>query len=524
MKRSAILLVLVFALCSSFILFADTDAGLINTDMSFKTPVLKSDYRDYLEKGVRSDSIWYTYPKTFEIYHAIMLNWEKQYPNLCKLYNLGLSPKEKFPIYALNITADVNRNTAKPRYLQTSTLHGDEFAGYMITLHMIDTLLSSYGKDPRITALLDSISLFFCPVCSPDYTYCRGKLYSGSVVKPINYDLNADYTCSCPLGLTTHKYIKQVETKALVWLTDIYRFNLHTDLHSGMEAACWPYSAIPRKHCDIGWSVWAAKRFVDQVHKVSTDTNYMTSTPDHDGMGNYYEEMYERHGARLDYMSIYHHCRGLHLELSDIKMTPESELKNLWIWLKESLFQYYELLYTGIQGVVVDAKTKQPIYNAHIYSNKPDEFTDSADVYTDSAGAYVRFIDTGTYTMTFSHPDYSPKTAEVQVTGLNKKYILSIELDPLPVKLNALQLKKLGITILPCSRGVQICFYNSAPDNVQIGIYTMKGTLVTLLPVNSQSITWDCKNSTGVTVGNGCYIIKIKTGGQEYARSVTIAR
>ena len=73
---------------------------------------------------------------------------------------------------------------------------------------------------------------------------------------------------------------------------------------------------------------------------------------------------------------------------------------------------------------------------------------DSANVYTDSTGFYVRFINPGTYSITFLHPDYLPRTIDsVTIDDFNSKYDLTVELEkPTGIK-KTLPMAKQFITV-----------------------------------------------------------------------------
>lgn len=65
-------------------------------------------------------------------------------------------------------------------------------------LRLIDTLLSSYGTDQRLTNLINNLEIWICPDTNPDGTYYGGN-NSVSGARRYNYngyDLNRNFPYS----------------------------------------------------------------------------------------------------------------------------------------------------------------------------------------------------------------------------------------------------------------------------------------------------------------------------------------
>lgn len=481
----------------------------------------------FADKNSSSSPDWYKYP-SYNEYVGFMQNWEADHPQLARLYDLGPSEKGTHRIYALKISDNVNLHEAEPKYIQIATLHHDEVLGYILALHMIDTLLSSYGIDERITQLVNTTELWFCPLMNPDYTY-----YSKDDTIDIaphwslpNFDLNRNWPCACMQG--NHKYYGlysswRPEVAAVLKLHETVRFNLHIDMHSGTEAVIWPYGGIIDSVCDEDWYVWAAKRYVAQAHEDCGNNGYMTSCGG-DGIGQCYKELYECHGTRMDFCTRYAQIKGFQIETSIRKLLPESDLESRWIWNKEALFQYYELLYTGIQGLVTDAHSNKPVYDVVITA--VDHDYDSADVHTDSSGFYLRFIEKGTYSLTFSHPDYYPKTIDsIVIDDYSKKYELNVELERHTEIENTPELPQQLISINPNGGRVQIVFCKKLHGEVKVSIYDITGKRIKMLSAsNLECLTWNGLDNNGNTVSNGCYVICVETEQNVIAKRFLFSR
>ena len=302
-----------------------------------------------------------------------------------------------------------------------------------------------------------------------------------------------------------------------------YYFTFASDDHGGIESIYYPYANNGGQCHDFYWYRWAGEKFANQVHDDCNNNGYFTYAGS-DGVGNWYYEMYESHGPRMDYQTYYGHGKGMGPETSTTKILQESLLESRWLWLKEAYLQYMEnLLFTGIQGFVTDSLTNEPIYLANMTRN--GDF-DNSDVFTDSLGFYCRFTDEGTYTLTFSHEDYVTKEIPNFTMGdYNEKYELNVKLWPLNVGINStVDLKNQIITVLPCKKGIRVSFSKKIPSNAQVGIYSIKGKLLRLLPIAVKSIVWDGKDSAGRNASNGCYIVRINKGNQSYAKNFILRR
>ena len=56
----------------------------------------------------------------------------------------------------------------KPGHWICGATHGNEFTGTEVCLYIIDRLVSGYGSDEEVTALVDGKSFYICPVINPD--------------------------------------------------------------------------------------------------------------------------------------------------------------------------------------------------------------------------------------------------------------------------------------------------------------------------------------------------------------------
>ncbi|RME73301.1 MAG: carboxypeptidase [Planctomycetota bacterium] len=97
------------------------------------------------------------------------LRWLAQrYPDLCDLRVLGRSYEGR-PIHLVVLThKDTGADRDKPAFWVDGNIHATEVTGAMAALYLIRRLLEGYGRDARITRLLDEQTFYVVPRLNPD--------------------------------------------------------------------------------------------------------------------------------------------------------------------------------------------------------------------------------------------------------------------------------------------------------------------------------------------------------------------
>lgn len=370
------------------------------------------------------------YP-TYSQYVSMMQTWANNYPNICTLHNIGTTPNGH-GIYMLKITDNIHTREYEPQFLYTSTMHGDETAGYIDMLYMIDHLLTNYGTDPRVTSLVNSIEIWINPLANPDGTYIGGDNTVNQAIRynANNVDLNRNYPDpqdgQHPDGLAW-----QPETMAFMGFADTMDFVMSANFHGGAEVYNYPWDTKALDHPDRTWFVDVGLNYVDTVHAVSP-ANYMidfaTAGFDAPGVTNGFA-WYEVNGGRQDYMNAFRHCREITIELSTTKLIPPTQFNSNWTNNKNALLYYMEETLNGFHGLVTDGCTGLPV-KAKVFVNNHD--ADSSHVYTSlPIGNYYRPITPGTYSVTYSAPGYQSVTLNNIVVTANSGVEHNVVLQPL---------------------------------------------------------------------------------------------
>jgi len=398
---------------------ADTVFAYANDDQFARFGELAYDYLELPHPGTlikpamtsaRSAMLeWDSYP-TYETYVDMMYQFAADYPQICRTERFGYS-EEGRELLMVKISDNVDEPEVEPEFMYSSTMHGDETTGYVLMLRLIDYLLSNYGTDAQVTAIVDSMEIWINPLFNPDGTYSAGNhTVSGATRGNANgVDLNRNFPDPDD-GPHPDGHAWQAETMAMMDFAESHRCILAANFHGGAEVVSYPWDTWVHLHADNNWYISLSRDYADSAQAYSP-ANYMTQLDD--GITNGYD-WYPIVGSRQDFMNYYQGCREVTIELSRVKLLPADQLPAHWDYNRVALLEYLDNARTGIRGVVTDSVTGDPLTAAISVVNHD---IDSSEVFTDPAvGDYYRLIEAGTFDLVFTSPDYMPDTVEnVQV-------------------------------------------------------------------------------------------------------------
>ncbi len=368
---------------------------------------------------------WDSYP-TYTAYVDMMNQFAIDYPSLCVTENIGTTINGKSLLYA-KISDNVSLEEDEPEVMFTSTMHGNETVGYILSLRLIDYLLSNYGIDSLATRLVDSCEIWINPNANPDGTYYYGD-HTVSGARRFNangIDLNRNFPDpqdgDHPDGKSW-----QPETIAMMNFAEAHSFIISANMHSGVEVINYPWDTWITRHADDAWYIDVSRQYADSAQFFSP-AGYMDYL--NDGITNGYD-WYTINGGRQDYMNYWHHCREVTMELSNDYILEEIYLDDHWTYNKSSLLNYLENGLYGIRGLVTDAVTSLPV-DALMRVIGHD--LDSSQVRTDpDVGDYHRMIEAGIYDLEFSADNYYTDTISNIVVVDETSVIADMALIPIP--------------------------------------------------------------------------------------------
>lgn len=368
---------------------------------------------------------WNYYP-TYQEYVSIMYDFQNLYPSICKIHSLGTLNSGR-EILIAQISKNVGVKENEPSFLYTSSMHGDELAGYVLSLRLIDYLLQGYGNDSRLTNLVEDVDIWINPLANPDGAYAGGNqnVWYATRYNANWVDLNRNYP-DPEDGPHPDGNLYQPETIIFLGLADTVNFSMSANMHGGVEVCNYPWDTWSNLTADNNWWQYVSQQYADscQANGSSGYFNYLN-----DGITNGHD-WYEVNGGRQDYMNYFKNCREVTLELSDDKTPNPNDLPNLWDANYPSLINYIEQSLFGLRGIITDSITGLPI-NAKVEIFNHD--VDSSHVYSNlPIGNYHRYLFQGNYNVTFSKNGYYPKTVNITILN-NNVTIENVQLVPINI-------------------------------------------------------------------------------------------
>jgi hypothetical protein len=387
------------------------------------------------EMGDKIDEIteWDSYP-TYNGYVNLMNQFAADYPSICRLIDAGSTVQGR-KILLVKISDNVTVREAEPQFLYTSTMHGDETTGYVLMLRLIDSLLTSYGTNPRISNLIDNTEIWINPNANPDGTYHGGNntVYGATRYNANGYDLNRNF----PDPVNGVHPNQQQETSVFRTLAEQNNFVLCANFHGGTEVVNYPFDTWTNgypdyvSHADEDWYQFISHLYADTCQTYSP-SNYMNGYDDGITNGGAW---YIIHGGRQDYMNWFMKSREVTIEISDTKLLPANLLPAHWEYNKRSFLNYMESIFYGVRGIITD--TIGTPLNALVKVLNHD--TLNSEIRTDSLnGNYHRMLAPGNYTFVFNAANHFPDTIHgISVNNFQTNW-LDVELvpeDQVPVEL-----------------------------------------------------------------------------------------
>ncbi len=326
---------------------------------------------------------------THESLGAELQQIANDYPHIAMLTSIGQSEQGR-EIWMLKISDNVTQDEPEPAFKYTATIHGDEVVGMEMCVYLIRLLVENYGVDPDLTALVDDLEIWFCPLHNPDGN-AAGSRYNAS-----GFDLNRSFPDPLedpnddPAGRPTE--VQQM----MLWQYG-HNFTIGVNYHGGALVVNYPWDCFYGQYTPDH----------DQIHNLAL--GYSFRNPPMWNSGTFTHgvtigwEWYVIHGGFQDW--AYNWRNELHfcIEVSNVKWPSSSQLPTFWENNRESMIWLLEQARNGVQGQVTDAGLGTPV-PATI-----DVTEIGKPIYNDAAdGFYHRMLEPGTYTLEVESFGYQP--------------------------------------------------------------------------------------------------------------------
>ncbi len=372
------------------------------------------------------------YP-TYDDYETIMNEFVTNHPSICSLENIGTTTEGDKSLLFIKLSDNVASNEQEPRIMYTSSMHGDEIAGYPMMLNLINFLVEAYtdtanSRHAEIKDLLDNNEVWINPLANPDGTF-NNSPDNSSVANATrgnanNVDLNRNYPDPDD-GANPDGNPYQTETIAFMDFTASKHFVLSANFHGGIELINYPWDTYAGAHPDEDYFIQVCEEYRD-LCQANSPSGYFDAL--NNGITNGYD-WYEVQGGRQDYQIYFEKGREVTVELSDNKTPNSSLLDDYWNYNQEALLAFLKQINYGIRGVVTDAVTNQGIAakitivgRENYESWTPTELPE---------GDYYRPIEAGTYDILYEAECYeSVVVTDVSIANYSA-VIQNVQLTPI---------------------------------------------------------------------------------------------
>ncbi|PCI11821.1 MAG: hypothetical protein COB73_01145 [Flavobacteriaceae bacterium] len=380
------------------------------------------------------------YP-TYAQYEAQMTAFATDNPLIAELVDIGGTVQGDKRLLFIKLSDNVSTREQEPRVMYTSSMHGDEIAGFPSMLNLIDYFITAYNDTghadhTRVKNLLDNSEVWINPMANPDATYWlsndNSSVTSSRRRNANNVDLNRNYPDNV-IGNHPDWVSYEIETQNFMTLADNYHFVVAANFHGGAEVINYPWDNTSVRHPDDDWYFLISKEYAVNCQNNSpngymddTFTNYVWP-----GVTNG-NDWYEVFGGRQDYMNYEKHVKEITIELSGpfANKTPSNVL-DYWNYNQEAYIEFLIQGTYGFTGLVKDANTLNPI-KAKITLVGHDALGSWVETEL-PLGDYYRPINAGTYDILFEADCYQPYTLTNQtIADYQTINLADVFLTPVP--------------------------------------------------------------------------------------------
>ncbi|XP_031840288.1 carboxypeptidase D svr [Nomia melanderi] len=375
----------------------------------------------------------------YEELKQLFSSLSEKYPNLARLFSIGKSVEGR-DLLVLEISENVReRKLGEPMVKYVANMHGDEAVGRELLVYLAQYLLHNYGKDERITKLVNNTDIFLMPSMNPDgfeeseEGKCESKKDFSGRENANHVDLNRDFPDQ--FDRRTSQLLKnggildkrQNETIAVMTWIATEAFVLSGNFHGGAVVASYPYDSGISRVCCIESKSPDDELFKYLAHVYADNHPQMhagNACPPEIFQGGVTNGAYwyKVIGGMQDFNYARSNAFEITFELSCCKYPNASTMPEHWMLNKESLIKYLEQAHIGVKGIVRDTDG-QPIEAANIIVKGIDH-----NISTTNRGEYWRLLLPGTYVIHAEVWGYQPSEPVSVTVGSDEPSIVNFTL------------------------------------------------------------------------------------------------
>lgn len=285
----------------------------------------------FIEGHKCSHKIANAYP-SFAQHERTLKDLAKKYPKIAKLSSIGKSVEGR-ELYFMKISDNVSIDEREPEFKYISSMHGDEITGRELSMQFIEDLLKQYGKDSRITELINNTEIYIMPSMNPDGSHKRQRANANG------YDLNRNFP-DWIQGDPNNSKNRQPETIALMNFQSSRHFSLSANFHGGAVVVNYPWDNTYDRHPFDN----LIKNL--SIHYAELNPQMKNSSSFSQGVTNG-ADWYRLNGGMQDWSYFWYGDLQVTVELSDSKWPSYSKINTFYQNNKNSMLKYLSSVHQG---------------------------------------------------------------------------------------------------------------------------------------------------------------------------------
>lgn len=258
--------------------------------------LVERDIHEFFE-NLKNDKTWLENYRSFDEVIKTLKRIENDHPKLSKLYQYGTSA-DGHPLYALKVSDEVELDENEPEVMLTAATHGDEIITVEVLLGLLEQMVAEYGKNNRLTELVNTREIYFIPVVNPEGFTRRSRYESGA-------DPNRSFPWPESSGSPTPSI------KALIDFFHSHHFMGTIDFHAYGQLIMFPWAYTTDAPEDEA-------RYIEITKGMAEKNNY--------GYGQISRILYVAKGSSADYFYWKNRSISLGIEVATSKAPHSSQI------------------------------------------------------------------------------------------------------------------------------------------------------------------------------------------------------
>lgn len=351
----------------------------------------------------------------------ILNDYHKRYPDLSELKVVGQSLQGR-PIWAIKISSKSGDTiqAKKPAVLFNGMHHAREVMGPEVALDIIETLLTNYGKDNKITHWVDSNDIWVMPMFNVDgnnIVWTNDNMWRKNARGNYGVDINRNYpyawgTCN---GSSSYKSAQdyrgssaasEPETQVMMNFVKEIRPVFDISYHSYSELVIYPLGCNGQraKNADV----------IEPIGKTMGKSLGYTA-------GTAWETLYSVDGGDIDWMYAEYQVLPYVIEVNNASdgFQPDYSKRAATVELNRKAWQYLleRMDGPGIRGQVEANGAPVAEFNVAVQKKTGNTYADYMTYKGKPDGTYNIIVNPGNYRITVSGPTIETAAKEITVAN-----------------------------------------------------------------------------------------------------------